>query len=166
MAELLAAIEEAAMPVIFTAPNADTAGRIARAAVESYVAQHDNAWLVENFGQQAYFSVLPLVAAMVGNSSSGIIEAASFGLPVVNIGNRQAGRMHGANVIDASCERAEILSAIREATALEFRAAVQSMSNPYRPGKGSAASVIVERLKSVAFDERLLCKKFHDLDEH
>lgn len=164
--ELLAAIEESALPVIFTAPNADTAGRIVRAAVESYVAKHDNAWLVENFGQQAYFSILPLVAAMVGNSSSGIIEAASFHLPVVNIGNRQAGRVRGANVIDAGHTRSEILAAIRRAASPEFRQSIQAAANPYRPIKGTAASVIVERMKTVPLDDRLLGKKFHDLDVH
>jgi UDP-hydrolysing UDP-N-acetyl-D-glucosamine 2-epimerase len=164
--ELLGALAEIGSPVIFTAPNADTAGRIVRAGIESYVASHDNAWLVENFGQRAYFSVLPVVAAMVGNSSSGMIEAASFGLPVVNIGNRQAGRVRGANVIDAGCERAEILDAIRRAIAPEFRMGIRSCENPYRASKGPAASVIVERLKSVALDDRLLCKKFHDLNGH
>jgi UDP-hydrolysing UDP-N-acetyl-D-glucosamine 2-epimerase len=164
--EVLAAIEEMSMPVIFTAPNADTAGRIARTAVESYVARHEDAWLVENFGQQAYFSVLPLVAAMVGNSSSGIIEAASFGLPVVNIGNRQAGRAHGENVIDAPCERAEILAALRRVTDQEFRAGIESAGNLYRVSSGTAAAVIVERLKSIPLDERLLAKKFRVLHEH
>lgn len=166
VAELLAAIEESAFPVIFTAPNADTAGRIVRAAVKSYVAKHDNAWLVENFGQLAYFSMLPLAAAMVGNSSSGIIEAASFHLPVVNIGNRQAGRVRGANVIDAGHTRAEILAAIRRAISPEFRQTIQTAPNPYCPTKGTAASVIVERLKTVALDDRLLGKQFHDLDVH
>lgn len=166
VAELLAAIEESALPVIFTAPNADTAGRIVRAAVEAYVEKHDNAWLVENFGQKAYFSVLPLVAAMVGNSSSGIIEAASFHLPVVNIGNRQAGRVRGANVVDAAHTRADILAAIRRVVAPEFREAIRTVLNPYRPLKGTAASMIAERLKTVALDDRLLCKKFHDLDVH
>lgn len=164
--ELLAAIEASSLPVIFTAPNADTAGRIVRAAVETYVAKHDNAWLVENFGQQAYFSMLSLAAAMVGNSSSGIIEAASFHLPVVNIGNRQAGRVRGANVLDANPTRVEILAAIQRAVSPEFHETVQAASNPYRPPEGTAAAVIVERLKTVALDERLVSKNFHDLDVH
>lgn len=163
IAELLGALDDAGHPVILTAPNADTAGRIVRSAVEKYVAGRENAWLVENFGQQAYFSILPLAAAMVGNSSSGIIEAASFGLPVVNIGNRQAGRDRGPNVIDAAHTRADIAAAIRRATALDFRAAIQTVKNPYQSATGSAAAVIVERLKTVSLDDALLCKKFHDL---
>ena len=164
IAELLAAIDEANLPVIFTAPNADTAGRLVRAAVEQFVATHERAWLVENFGQQAYFSMLPLAAAMVGNSSSGIIEAASFGLPVVNIGNRQAGRMRGANVIESGHPRAEILRAICQAVTPEFRAAIRSCENPYRGVHGAAAATIVARLKSEKLDDRLFGKKFHDLD--
>jgi UDP-hydrolysing UDP-N-acetyl-D-glucosamine 2-epimerase len=163
VAELLAALESAALPVIFTAPNADAAGRMVRAAIESYIAGHADARLVENFGQQAYFSILPMVAAMVGNSSSGLIEAASFGLPVVNIGNRQAGRIRGANVIDAGNGRAEILAAIQRALAPEFRAAIRSVENPYRVPKTTAAAVILERLKTIALDDRLRCKRFHDL---
>jgi len=163
IAELLAALDDAGGPVIFTAPNADTAGRIVRGAVEKYVAGRRDAWLVENFGQQAYFSILPLAAAMVGNSSSGIIEAASFGLPVVNIGNRQAGRDRGPNVIDAPHTRNEIAAAIRRATAPDFRAEIQAVKTPYQSATGSAATTIVQRLKAVALNQDLLCKKFHDL---
>jgi UDP-hydrolysing UDP-N-acetyl-D-glucosamine 2-epimerase len=166
VAELLAALEEAALPAIFTAPNADTAGRIVRAMVEAYVTSHDHAWLVESFGQDAYFGLLSLVAAMVGNSSSGLIEAASFSLPVVNIGNRQAGRVRGANVIDVGHARTAILAGIRHALAPEFRTAIRLSGNPYRASKGTAAAIIVERLKTVALDDRLLVKQFHDLDGH
>ncbi len=162
-AELLSALDAAGKPMIFTAPNADAAGREVRAAVERFVAGREDAWLVENFGQPAYFSVLRHVAAMIGNSSSGIIEAASFGLPVVNIGTRQAGRTRGANVLDAAPERGEILAAIQRALLPEFRAAFAGRPNPYRPGTGSAASMIVQRLKTVALDEMLWGKKFHDL---
>lgn len=163
VSELLKALDDMALPVIFTAPNADTAGRTVREAVETYVAARRDAWLVVNFGQQAYFSMLSLAAAMVGNSSGGLIEAGSFGLPVVNIGNRQAGRVRGANVIDTVCERSEILAGIRKALAPEFRESICRESNPYRPSKGNAASIIVARLKQVPLDERLLTKRFHDI---
>ncbi len=162
IAELLAALEALRLPVVFSAPNADTAGRMVRAAIETFVAAHENAWLVENFGQQAYFSILPRVLAMVGNSSSGIIEAASFGLPVVNIGNRQAGRVRGPNVIDVGHGCDEIRSAVEQAMIPDFRELISSRANPYR-GKGSAAQAILQRLKSQAIDDRLLFKKFHDL---
>jgi UDP-N-acetylglucosamine 2-epimerase (non-hydrolysing)/GDP/UDP-N,N'-diacetylbacillosamine 2-epimerase (hydrolysing) len=161
--ELLAALDQLRLPVVFTAPNADTSGRIVRRAIEEFVAAHDDAWFVENFNQQAYFSFLELALAMVGNSSSGIIEAASFGLPVVNIGKRQAGRVRGANVIDIGYARDEVRQAIQRAIAPEFRQAISSHANPYR-ATGSAAAAIVQRLKSQSFDDRLLHKVFRDLD--
>ena len=98
---------------------------------------------------------------MVGNSSSGIIEAPSFRLPVVNIGTRQQGRMRARNVIDVGNNRPEILGAIKRAIAAEFRRSLDALTNPF--GDGRASEIIVERLASVMLDERLLKKKFHDL---
>jgi UDP-N-acetylglucosamine 2-epimerase len=104
---------------------------------------------------------MALAAAMVGNSSSGIIEAPSFALPVVNVGSRQAGRVRAANVIDVGYERAEIAQAIGRAMTPEFRGSLHGLDNPY--GDGRAAERIVTRLKSVALDERLICKAFCDV---
>ena len=96
---------------------------------------------------------------MVGNSSSGIIEAASFKLPVVNIGNRQRGRMRGKNVIDVGYSRAEIVEGIATAMSEEFRIGLADLTNPY--GDGQAAGRIVETLKGVPLDHRLLSKSFY-----
>lgn len=161
--ELLAALEECGKPVVLTAPNADTNGRQVRARIEAFVARVPRARLVENLGQRGYFSMMRAASAMVGNSSSGIIEAASFGLPVVNIGDRQGGRFRGANVIDSGHGRAEILTAIRLALSPEFRARSRDTVNPYRAQGRAAASLIVERLQTVSLDESLLLKRFHDL---
>ena len=161
--ELLAAVETSGTPAVFTAPNADTSGRQVRALIEAFVAEHPRMQFVENLGQQGYFSMMREARAMVGNSSSGIIEAASFGLPVVNIGERQGGRFHGANVIDVGYGRDEILAGLKRALAPEFRAEVQSMQNPYRAPQRTAAAIIVERLRDVTLDDRLLIKRFHDV---
>ena len=163
IAELLAALEESNLPSVFTAPNADTAGRKVRAAICAFVASHPNARFVENFGQRGYFSMMKMALAMVGNSSSGIIEAASFGLPVVNIGNRQAGRVCGGNVLQTGGHRDEILAAIRQAVTEPFRKSVKTLPNPYRAGTQSAAGIIAEKLKTVPLNESLLIKRFHDL---
>ncbi len=160
---LLGALEDCGLPIVFTAPNADTAGRQVRTRIEAYVAAHPNSTFVENFGQSGYFTMMREASAMVGNSSSGIIEAASFHLPVVNIGQRQGGRQRGGNVLDAECEREAIRVAISRATAPEFRALVGAMENPYRVAGRSAASMIVEKLKAVPLDEDLVLKRFHDL---
>src|SRR5262249_46594533 len=78
-------------PIVFTYPNADTAGLQVIAAIEAFVAAHANARVVKDLGPADYFGMMAASAAMVGNSSSGLIEAPSFALPVVNVGNRQRG---------------------------------------------------------------------------
>ena len=105
--------------------------------------------------------MMATAAAMVGNSSSGIVEAPSFKLPVVNIGTRQRGRIRPANVIDVGYDRSEILKGIKKATQPEFRESLRHLENPY--GRGQAADTIVERLGAVALDETLTRKRFHDV---
>jgi UDP-N-acetylglucosamine 2-epimerase len=100
---------------------------------------------------------------MVGNSSSGLIEAPSFGLPVVNVGSRQRGRLRAANVIDVGHAREEILAGLRRALDPVFRRSLAGMANPY--GDGRAAPRIVEVLERVELGPRLIRKRFVDLDE-
>ena len=158
--ELLAALAEAALPVLFTLPNADTNGRLIIRLIEEYVLTHGSAQKVDNLGTQAYWSVMAVAAAMVGNSSSGLIEAPSFKLPVVNVGTRQKGRLRAANVIDVGYERTAIAEGIRRATTSDFRAGLHGLVNPY--GDGAAAERIVARLKSVETGDRLIRKTFCD----
>lgn len=159
--ELLAALREVDMPVVFTMPNADTGGRAIIRMIQDYVNDRRSAWLVENLGTQAYFSLMQLAAAMVGNSSSGIVEAASFKLPVVNIGSRQDGRVRAQNIIDVKYEREDILRGVRMAIEPQFRAGLKDIVNPY--GRGDATKSILERLKTVPLDDKLLFKRFHDV---
>jgi len=159
--ELMAALNELGVPVIFTMPNADTHNNVIRQYIAEYVRTHSPAWSVESIGTQNYFGVMQFVAAMVGNSSSGIIEAPSFRLPVVNIGTRQEGRIRAKNVIDVDFRCEEILFGIRRAISDKFRSGLQGMVNPY--GDGHAAEKIVAQLKSLVLDDQLIVKKFHDL---
>jgi UDP-hydrolysing UDP-N-acetyl-D-glucosamine 2-epimerase len=161
VAELLAALEVCDLPVIFTMPNADTSGRTIARMIEEFTATHRSAQAVDNLGTQGYFSMMALTAAMVGNSSSGIIEAASFELPVVNVGSRQRGRVRGENVIDVDYNRASILEGLQEALAPGFREKLRGIRNPY--GSGAASEKIVEVLKQVQLDDKLVTKRFHDL---
>lgn len=158
---LLAALEECGLPVVFTLTNADTSGRTVMRMVDEFVGKHPTACIVDNLGTQAYFSLMSLCAAMVGNSSSGIIEAASFRLPVVNIGTRQQGRSRARNVIDVGYDRTEILDGIRKALRPDFRQALANLENPYDCGR--ASDKIVHRLKHVELNEGLVRKRFHDL---
>lgn len=157
--ELIAALEEVRMPVVFTFPNADTNGRIIIERIQEFVRHHEDASAAVSLGTEGYFSVMRHAAAMVGNSSSGIIEAASFELPVVDIGNRQRGRVHGRNVIHCDCGRDSIAESIRKAVSPVFRDSLRGMQNPY--GDGTAAERIVQRLKTVPLDESVLFKRFH-----
>jgi UDP-hydrolysing UDP-N-acetyl-D-glucosamine 2-epimerase len=161
MGELLGALSNIEMPVIFTMPNADTGGRAISRMIKESVNTRALTRVVDTFGTQGYFSMMATAAAMVGNSSSGIVEAPSFKLPVVNIGTRQQGRIRPANVIDVGYDRSEILKGIKKATQPEFREGLRHLKNPY--GRGQAADTIVERLRAVALDETLTRKRFHDV---
>jgi UDP-hydrolysing UDP-N-acetyl-D-glucosamine 2-epimerase len=161
MRELLSALEETNFNIIFTYPNADTSSRIIIEMINKFVRKNKNSQMAINLGTQAYFGLMRCASAMVGNSSSGIIEAASFGLPVVNIGNRQSGRVRGKNVIDVGYEKAEILSGINKATSLEFRNEIENLINPY--GSGNASEKIIDKLKNIKIDNNLLIKKFHQM---
>lgn len=163
MQELLLALQQVGLPIVFTKPNSDTNNKVIVRLLENYVREHESAWLVENFGTRDYFSMMALSQSMVGNSSSGIIEAPSFHLPVVNIGTRQAGRVRGANVIDVGNHHEEIIAGIQKAVSPQFAERIRGTENPY--GDGHAADQIVSGLKSVELDDRLTRKVFHDLGE-
>lgn len=155
--ELLAALEKVERPLVFTAPNADTSGRQIRSAIAGFVERQKRARLVVSLGTQAYFSLMKIAAAMVGNSSSGMVEAASFELPVVNLGERQRGRLHGGNVLHAATNREDIAAALTRALDPEFRAGLGGMQNPY--GDGRSAERIVKVLKTADL-AHILHKRF------
>jgi UDP-hydrolysing UDP-N-acetyl-D-glucosamine 2-epimerase len=159
--ELLAALEATGLPTVFTSPNADTCGKTVARMISDYVRVRSTASLVQNLGTQGYLSMMALAAAMVGNSSSGIVEAASLRVPVVNVGTRQSGRIRPANVIDTGYGREEIGEAIRQALRPEFRARLANLVNPY--GCGHAARKIADRLRDVSLDSKLIMKRFYDV---
>ncbi|MGH7257424.1 MAG: UDP-N-acetylglucosamine 2-epimerase, partial [Nitrospiraceae bacterium] len=143
--QLIGALEQVDKPIVITAPNADTGGRIIRQHLAAFAQRSPRAVLVENLGTQAYFSMMAIAAAMIGNSSSGILEAMSFRLPVVNIGTRQDGRVRAENVIDVGYETPAILQGIGMALDLGQQRVLDGRTNPY--GDGKAASRIVSGLK-------------------
>ena len=163
VAAWLIALEASGRPLLLTMANADTNGRIINQMIRQFVAGHPSAQVVDNLGTQSYFSAMAQAAAMVGNSSSGIIEAASFKLPVVNVGLRQRGRLAAGNVLHVDCQKEAILDGIGAATSPEFRKGLNSLVNPY--GDGHAAERIVERLDKVSLDDCLLQKRFCDFPQ-
>jgi len=145
---------------IFTRANADANGRLINAEIEAFVAKHpEKAVLFDSLGSLRYFSLLQQVDAVVGNSSSGLIEAPSLGVPTVNLGNRQAGRIRGASVVD--CDEPSLLPALQRVLEPEYRNALRAAVNPY--GDGHSAERIVKQL--LVPPHLSAVKKFHDLKD-
>ncbi|MCU1486923.1 MAG: UDP-N-acetyl-D-glucosamine 2-epimerase, UDP-hydrolyzing [Actinomycetia bacterium] len=158
--ELLAALRGLDRPVVFTGTNADPGGRLIRERIASFVAEEAGTVAVEHLGTEVYVGLMAWAAVMVGNSSSGIIEAPSLGLPVVNVGTRQDGRTRAENVRDVPNNRDAIRAEVLDALRPERRAALAGRANPY--GDGRAAAVIVDRVREVEIDDVLLRKRFVD----
>jgi UDP-hydrolysing UDP-N-acetyl-D-glucosamine 2-epimerase len=139
-------------------PNADAGSRALIERMESCMRDRGCGKVIVNLDPVVYWSLLRHVDLMVGNSSSGIIEAASFALPVVDVGIRQRGRERGRNVLTAEAAVASILEQIAIARSEEFRRSLQGMENPY--GDGRASERIVSVLASVPLGEELLVKRW------
>jgi GDP/UDP-N,N'-diacetylbacillosamine 2-epimerase (hydrolysing) len=158
---LLSGIQELDLSVIFTHPNMDSSGRRITARIREFVEDYAKATVLVNASQPHYLNLMRSVSAMAGNSSSGIIEAASFELPVVNIGSRQEGRVRARNVIDAAPDADAVVAALGEATSPSFRKSLAGMDNPY--GSGKAGEAIADVLSKVDISPGLLLKRFVDL---
>ena len=159
---LLAAVDEFPnLNVIFTKSNADTEGRITNQLIDSYVdRKQERAISFASLGQLKYLSTMKYAEAVIGNSSSGIIEAPSLGIPTVNIGNRQEGRLQCPSVINCQAVRDNIVQAIKRALSAEFERTIENMENPYE--KGNTANEIKEILKNYNLEE-IIKKTFYDI---
>ena len=127
--ELLGAISELeGYDYVFIGSNADTHSDVVRAAVQDFVASNDNAHYYENLRTRDYHHLVQHAQALVGNSSSGLIEAPSLGVCTINIGHRQDGRVRGKSVLDVKCLKDEISIALRQAGSMP---APDPLDNPY-----------------------------------
>jgi UDP-N-acetylglucosamine 2-epimerase (non-hydrolysing)/GDP/UDP-N,N'-diacetylbacillosamine 2-epimerase (hydrolysing) len=140
--------------ILFVYPNADAGGMALIERTRELAAERPDTHVFVNLDAVTYWSLLGQVDAMVGNSSSGIMEAASFALPAVNVGMRQQGRERAANVIDAPAETGAIVAALTRALDPAFRAGLKGMDNPY--GNGTAATTIARVLTTVELDGLLI----------
>jgi UDP-hydrolysing UDP-N-acetyl-D-glucosamine 2-epimerase len=146
--------------IVFTYPNADAGGRAITAMIDRYIGENpDRAAAFASLGQRKYLSVLKYFDAVIGNSSSGMIEAPSFGIPTVNIGDRQKGRVRAPSVIDCEAGGDAITEAIEKAVSPDFRAAARQCVNPYERA-GTAASIASAL---AGYDGSARMKKFHDI---
>ena len=146
--------------VIFTKANADAGGRCINNMIVDFVKKRKNrASLFSSLGRHAYISLLRQVDVVAGNSSSGIVEAASFRLPCIDIGDRQQGRIRPRNVIHVNSTVRAIQNGMNQALSADFRSSLRGLINPY--GDGKTASRIVRVLESVDWKD-LGFKKFFD----
>ncbi len=149
--------------LIFTRANADSGGRAINDLIDAYVQAHpDKAVAFASLGQKRYFSVLQYVDAVVGNSSSGIIEVPAFHIGTINIGDRQKGRIRSDSIIDCPADEKSIRNALEKLYSAGFQEKLGQVKNVYNCG--AAAKKIAEVLKT--YDTGSLLKKvFYDLPE-
>lgn len=146
--------------LVFTMPNADHGSMMVRELINQFVTLHSNAISFESLGNQRYLSCLSLFDLIIGNSSSGILEAPTFNIATINMGRRQEGRVRSDSVIDCGSSDIDIHDAIKKALTPQFRKLCKSSDNPY--GTGGASSKIVDVLERVEFSS-LGTKVFFDL---
>ena len=161
MAELLKALGEMDdAGLIFTLPNSDVGGLQLIVMLRAFVSRNANARAYSSLGQLRYLSCMSICDGVIGNSSSGLLEAPSFKKGSVNIGDRQRGRLQAASVINCRPEYKEIKTAIQQLFAPAFQASLIRVTNPY--GDGGANERILSLIKNQQLD-KLTQKHFHDL---
>lgn len=160
---LFAALSEVNGQILFCYPNSDAGSHSLIHQTREFLAKRSSGRIFTNLDALTYWSLLAQVEVLVGNSSSGIMETASFALPTVNIGLRQKGRERARNIIDVAPTSDAILAGIARARSREFRAALVGMKNPY--GDGHASERIVDVLTTVKLGPSLLFKRALDLPE-
>lgn len=161
MSELLAALhEQEGVRLIFTLPNADTGGRILAKMIRDFVERHPNAVSYESLGERRYLSCIAQVDGVVGNSSSGLLEAPALGVGTINIGDRQRGRLVASSVISCAPRKADITAALVRLYSEEFRSKLADIVNPY--GDEGAIGKILYHLKHCEL-AGLVRKKFFDI---
>ena len=154
------ALERRGINVIVTGPNADPGSGEILAAIRRFTRRYARVRHIPSLGHQAYLSALACMQAMIGNSSSGIIEAASFRLPVVDIGQREGGRVAPANVVNVPPTAAGIEKGLRKVLSAGFYSSLKRLKNPY--GDGRSAPRMMKILTYLPPRAVLLAKRFVD----
>ena len=153
--ETISAIQELKIRAIIIYPNVDAGGRIIikeyqKLRSEPYISMY------KNIPRQDYLSLLRYASCMIGNSSSGIIEAPYFRLPVINIGTRQRNRQRAGNVIDVEYDSRQIVNAVKKAISKEFIESLDNITSPY--GKGDAGEKMARVLAEIELNDKLINK--------
>lgn len=159
----LSALEEMDnLRVIFTMPNSDTGGQKIVEKINQFVKLHkDRAIVFASLGMKRYLSVIPWVAAVIGNSSSGLVEVPSFGIPTLNIGNRQKGRIACDSVINCGSDKISILGGLKKVLSVEMVEIARKTRNPYE--KENTVENIFKVIRDYPLDN-LIQKQFYDYE--
>lgn len=142
--------------MLFTAANTDIGGHEINAYLEQKAKSDDRLTFVKSLGKTNYYASLNCAEVVIGNSSSGIIEAQSFNVPVINVGSRQDGRLRNPNVMDVQVDCNEICNAIKQAQSSEFKS--QFLQKPNIYGDGNASDKIVKFLSQIDTSKLILKK--------
>lgn len=145
-------LAELEIETVIVYPNADAGGRRMIGVIDDYVKRYPFMKAYRSIPRHEYLSLMKCASFLIGNSSSGIIEAPSFNLPVINIGTRQKGRLRAPNVVDVNHDRKEIKDAVKKV----LRSGRVEVTNPW--GDGRASERIIEILRSIRIDENLIQK--------
>ncbi|MBI9033194.1 MAG: UDP-N-acetylglucosamine 2-epimerase (hydrolyzing) [Bacteroidales bacterium] len=148
--------------IVFTAPNIDPDYELILKIIKERTRSNPNIIYIPNLGVQRYLSLIPNCDFVIGNSSSGISEVPFFKVPTVNIGDRQKGRIRHRSIIDTDYSTESIVQGINTALSIEFKESLINME--YKFGDGHAAQRIIEIIKSLTINEKLLRKKL-DISE-
>ena len=156
--ELLAAIASREdLHFLITKSNADTGGQCINERLDIFEKEHSHCHVVASLGMRRYMSALKYALCVLGNSSSGLLEAPSFGIPTINIGDRQRGRIQAESVLNCRPEREDILRALERACSPDFRKKAAAARNPY--GDGNTSEHICKIIKSMLSSGQVDLKK-------
>jgi len=159
--ELLEALKNLELTgIIFTMPNTDVGNQAIVHMIKGFIDKHSFAIAFESLGQQKFFSMLKQVDGIIGNSSSGILEAPSFGTITINIGNRQTGRIKADSVIDCNPHRKDIYQAIQSIYSKRYLEISKKVKNPYK--NGATSTKIFQKLVNYPL-KSIQSKSFFDL---
>lgn len=163
--ELVSVMEKyTSLNFIVTMANADLQGQEINEIFQESAKKHENIFCYASLGIQRYLSLVKYAEFVMGNSSSGIVEVPCFGIPTINIGNRQMGRLRADSIIDCKPKAGEIQESLEKAISKEFREIAKRAENPY--GEGDTSVLIVDTIKSfLQFGKINLKKRFYDLEK-
>lgn len=146
--------------IIFTSPGLDLENKIITKKIKIFIKKIKNAYYFPSLGQINYFSILNIVDAIIGNSSSGILEMPTFKKATINIGDRQSGRLKSKSIIDCKIKKKQILNSLKIIYSDRFKNQIKNSKNPYGP---FGASIKIAKILKKINLKNILIKKFHDI---